>query len=679
MSKASQRTILLLPLILLLLGGGYFFLSGPSDSDKKDHGFAPEDSTLALASDPASQNIAIQSPIVEQRLPESQAVSPAPVPELAAPHTGFRFVSRILRVPLSYAFFTTEDQPDDARPIGENGSFTPAGGILPKHATLLDSSRTQELAVEKPLTVLPEGRVLFTEFCTLLIDSPAGALPKINQLHVAFISKTERLRAAHVISIEAGPKGWVIRIQEDAHFFEKEALDRILLCIDPPVKDHVRIASWSLSELRVAKVKKLEPLPTHTLPLTWKGLASMGNVASEQELVNVIFSGNLGRPGFHSAAAIDWLAAPPTRGFSQVRDRRTYDRVPQGVAHCSAFFARGSVGQIDLPSTDVWKFAIELFPDAVQDEIARSALQGQKKPHFLATVRPDEMDTGGLQWAWGEGGELMHAASYAGAESVDTILGDPDLSGFGRSPIAATLSTVVMHERHLISKWTPHPGTPGYHPTRRWTDPTKRHRFHLVNQTQWRGKGTLFLLSMDEGGVSLRPIRFNWPQDRDKWFRANVGEFAWFATSPTGQGAFGLLGQEPDFESHETPPKKIRDYDLDLNFSDGWSSVLMSDWVGRGSHLQDKVLIQEISNAISSDNIQALSQNSPLGGSVAISSVNSAPLTTQLGPWGVKLLSSDAPPVYLEFGFQGGPTTRLQPNKNTRVIILKLTLPRSDE
>ncbi|MCP5020981.1 MAG: hypothetical protein GY930_04310 [bacterium] len=158
---------------------------------------------------------------------------------------------------------------------------------------------------------LPEGRAQLSDLCTLLLDSPAGLLPKVENTHAAFLTESGRLKPAEIVSIEEVPTGWLLRLEEPEEFCASETIDRVLLCVDPPVKDHVRVASWLLSDLRNATSVELRPLETHTLPIAWKGIGHMGNLAAKQVFRNVFFSGGDELFGFQSPAALDWLAAPP--------------------------------------------------------------------------------------------------------------------------------------------------------------------------------------------------------------------------------------------------------------------------------------------------------------------------------------------------------------------------------
>ncbi|MDF1838468.1 MAG: hypothetical protein P1V35_11420, partial [Planctomycetota bacterium] len=397
MPKENQKKLLLLPLILLLIGAGVAFMNRGTDEGVQEPAMAPESGAEPAAAVEQPLVADIQSPEIVVRQPEAHVEPKAepesePPPMQAAPSGSYRLLSRTLQVPLSHSFLLQIDATEEPIAVGAGGVFEPLGGHLPQRATLLDYTQEVRLGDSVRLKILPESQVLYSDLCTLLLDAPAGPLPAIDELHAAFLSKSGRLQPTPVRSVESRPGGWTVRIEEPVDFCAEVSMDRALLCIDPPTKDHVRLATWTLAELKRAKANELRPLPTRSIALRWKGLETMGNLADRQELGATFFTGHCEVPGFQSPNALDWLASPPKRSFQSKRTERTYVRVPECITGCTAFFGMGSVASVDLPAVEDWKFGVELFAEAL--ELQESQINNPALPPAATFITLNPMGLG---------------------------------------------------------------------------------------------------------------------------------------------------------------------------------------------------------------------------------------------------------------------------------------------
>ncbi|MCP5024072.1 MAG: hypothetical protein GY930_20180 [bacterium] len=670
-----HKKLIQLPVLLLLMGAVFIYMGRDPEVAPQDQGMVPEAPKVAKQAQPEPQDTEIHASDIEARKPAIKIEEPVVVALPSEPTDGFRLISNPLKVPISHAFLTSGELPDQVFEIGEGGIFTPPTGKLMILASLTDNTGKVELAQHQKLTTLPERRVQYTNICTLLLDAPAGPLPKKCNVHAAFLSKKGRIKPARILSVESLPGGWIVRIEEPKEFGEEVAIDRALLCIDPPIKDHVRIATWTLTDLRRSKANPLRPLPTHSLPLRWKGLSTMGNMGADQQLGAVFFAGSSDLPGFQSPAALDWLAAPPKRAFEHKDNDRVYHRVPEAITGCTAFFTSGSVSTIPLPHTHCWKFGVELFPDAV------ARLKSQRdNPALPSTMdvpgleEPDEI-AGALNWVWGEQGQLLHGATLRG--DADPAASDSLFAGLAIPDVGAMLMVTFHSDEGLAaSSWVPFPIDPYDQILPHWVEPNRLGRFQITNESNWTGEAVLHLVSLDDAGISLRPILLEWPRSSRKRFRTRGNEFAWILTSRTAKGSSGLLG--PNLDSHDSRFKSQlkADYDIQLNLELGWSSLLLGELARKGTRhdeFAEKINVKEIYRTRLRDSGDELTAIEAAGTATVLSALSSAPVVTELGPWGIKILSSDAAPSFLELGFPNGPARHIEPNIKTSVFKLLLT------
>ncbi len=685
MSKPNPKKLILVPMILLLIWAVIAFMNGEGSEPVEDPGMVPEPAVASSQPDPEPTEAEIHSPEVEVRKPDVAVHTPAaPIEEpivepIAVPESGLRILSRHLQVPLSFAFIGSADQPDDAIEVGDNGLLQMPEGRLLRPSALWDIERKNLLVENESLELLPQRNAKFSNLCTLLLDAPAGPLPSKRDFHAALLSKSGRVKPVPIRSIESRPGGWTIRVEEPEEFIGEISLDRVLICIDPPIKDHVRVASWTLDELRSAKANKLRPLPTHSLPLKWKGLAEMGNLAAQQKLGSVFFTGSCQVPGFQSPSALDWLAAPPKRAFRREKSERTYDRVPEGITCCSAYFTRGSVASVKLPSSDDWKFGVELFLDEVQKKQARSDFPGLPNHSLLEAltsadvVNVDELEFAGQNWIWGAEGELLNAISYRfGAETGFKGM-DGLFDGVALPDTGAMLSINVVTEDELLStRWSPIPQVAADPGLPHWIDPSERGRLRILNQSNWTGQAVLHLISLDSRGVSLRSIPFRWPLNSNKVFRAKADEVAWIVTSQTAKASSGLLGPNLDPLDDRKKDQLRRNYDIALQLEYGWSSLLVGELANHKEELPEKLQVHEIHRGRLRPTMRSVRAAPIAGTATAISTLSSAVVETELGPWGLKMLSSDAAPSFLDLGFPNGPLRQIQPHERTSIFVLKL-------
>ncbi len=676
MSKPDPKHLFLPTIAILALGITLHLIGKDPEEPTRNTGFTPAAESIPTAPPSELDASLVQSPEPEVRHPEGQPTElELEIPPPAAAR-GFQLVSSVLHVPLSYACLTPEDSPENPIQLGADGRFESSDGILAATTCLRNASNSETLIFNQRLKALPEGRLQLSNLCTLLLDSPAGFLPELQSTHAAFLTKSGRLKPAKIASIEEVATGWILRLNEPEDFCEGEIIDRVLLIVDPPIKDHIRVATWLLSELRMSKAVKLNPMETHTLPLTWKGVRQMGDLAQSRDFGAVVFGGDCKVPGFQSPAAFDWLAAPPTRSVPWQEHSRTYHWVPHCATRCSVFLSQGSVGQAFLPRTKNWKYGVEAFPllgateaDPEQQEIRESLTSIAA---FNVDQR-DDWDFAGVSWIWGGQGELIHGSSQVHEDFVARAPVKTTLESLHSKGEGAALLCVYSEGEGLASTWQNLAPKHGRNDSAKLTGPQTANHFRIVNQTNWTGGGTLILVSLDKQGISLRPIPFAWPQHSTKWFEARPEEIAWFVTSPTAKGSFGLLGPEVEPTSDPRSTKRVKGYDIQLNLTAGWSSLLIGEVERAQNPLQEKLTVRVIGDTEPGNDLRALTSIFPAGAVSVKTSMIIAPATSELGPWGLKLLSADASPVYLDLCFPNSGLRRVQPDADTYAILVKLS------
>lgn len=345
------------------------------------------------------------------------------------------------------------------------------------------------------------------------------------------------------------------------------------------------------------------------------------------------------------------------------------------------------MAQVDLPHTDDWKFGVELFPDATAKTRPEHSLPGDPDPFMLHDANLRGVGSGGVAWVWNSAGELLQALAYEGNQDTDPRAGRNLPQTLSNSANGAILSTSFLDGNKLVSEWALTPYQANRPRTPQAVDQEQASRFRIVNQGHWTGDATLFLLSMKADGVSLRPIPIQWPRHNSKKFKCEPDEIAWFLVSPTAKGSFGLLGQPFDLAGEESEPQEQKVYDLQVELTPGWSSLLVGDLVPSIVSQPAKMGVKQVLQGdrpskrsksfgvtfSSRAPVDALGVITPAGSATANSALSSAQVESGVGPWGIQILNSEALPVFLDLGFGSGPTRRLQPNRDTVAIILELT------
>ncbi|MCP5020980.1 MAG: hypothetical protein GY930_04305 [bacterium] len=116
MSKPDPKHLFLLAIAIVALCIGAYAHGDNGEIPARKVGFTPEVEPEKAPLDPDDSNDLVKAPAIQQRHLEGQPEASEPEPLPPAAPTGFQLISRVLRVPLSFARVTPEDSPEMPSP-----------------------------------------------------------------------------------------------------------------------------------------------------------------------------------------------------------------------------------------------------------------------------------------------------------------------------------------------------------------------------------------------------------------------------------------------------------------------------------------------------------------------------------------------------------------------------------
>ena len=516
------------------------------------------------------------------------------------PEERVQWLSSGLRIPMAYAFLRSNQNPETVRRADREG-WVDLPGWQPKlrlqvarpyHKDLLQPLLGRAAHAERlseifgphlPISVLPEERWAAGHHITALLQAPeAGQIGEARlepaKVFAAVVTASGEFWPVRPLDLEFVEDLWVVRVEEAQRYLDPDPL--AWLCVQIRGTEHHFAQTWSLAQLRAGTIRTAKTLSTGTLEITHEGGEFFGELVQQQELHNVQFH----KPGLlpelpHSAVS-GWLACPdPVLWKSGGSQSARLEHVPLGAWEVRAMLENSTsldqTVRIQEPEATRWNVFSRLNSMGAQD------IHPPFEFRYYRPSREELWESTHLSLVWGPMGNLFSG----GFLNPPNAEGEQDFSGPWRvaHPVETDFHWSLLHTDEATGIWLEdyvqvRGGSPPsqYAPSAPLGKLNSRIRgVRLVKRpsTDWEGPVEITFVAAEHrnGGFRVRrkTVSFEWPSHAGRSLSLPHGDLLfthWFATSPSGQGAFGSLTVQAG--------KRGGVPYIDPSMESGWSALL---------------------------------------------------------------------------------------------------------
>ena len=525
---------------------------------------------------PAKTNLSEPPEEVETRRDHGLQVAATQAPE---EHTGASLQARSILWQSPHAFARI------LRPTPERGEWTcDADGKFP--AIPIQKDMTLAMAPGPPgapffealaPSIKPNRTIHLGHVASLRFQAPDGLTPRqIQKAQVAVWCDSGEIWPRTPLSIEPHGEQWVLRLEELPKHWEQDVAQKILVRLADPGRGQIWLQEWTPRELQRGTLKSFDVIETGKLVVDvsknpYPKNSEMGKQAL-QSLGLICRDPNI--RGIEHPPALSWLACPDPDLWHKSKGKQwTLEQVPSGrwiilgtlsgttqiqsVTHVPAGkTAKANLFGFTVPEGPTVGTALE--GDVDLEDPAHNVLMlwdplGRLSYRSLLLSDPDERHSPeSLPWAMPHADAtdftwwLLHHNPDAGSQHLFGTFAFPSIE-----PNTKPLEGVVPMRtpRRLRIRLAKKPSTP------------------------WQGEVHLHFIAwqFEDGGFQVHHEvrKISWPKAAGSTIKSLPKRhrfLAWYATSPTGKGTFGTLGQPLESRVHRTTW-------IDPSMEEGWSML----------------------------------------------------------------------------------------------------------